>query len=84
MDLATGAFIVVDGGTGGDCQRYNRLRRTCHGIIRPSLFSAVGFSVRELGAAKALGRAIAEKPQTGSGRPSDDAPRPGGIRSIGG
>ncbi|MBN2294318.1 MAG: radical SAM protein [Pirellulales bacterium] len=66
MDLADGRFSVVHGGSGGDCRRCNRLRLTSDGQIRPCLFSDLGFSVRELGAAEAIGRAIAQKPPAGS------------------
>ena len=66
MDLGEGAFTVVEGGSGGDCPRCNRLRLTSDGRIRPCLFSNLSFSVRELGAAKALAMAVACKPQAGS------------------
>jgi cyclic pyranopterin phosphate synthase len=66
MGLEEGAFTVVDGGRGGDCPRCNRLRLTSDGRIRPCLFSNLSFSVRELGAAKALAMAVHNKPQTGS------------------
>ncbi len=65
MNLATGEFWVVDGGAGGDCARCNRLRLSCEGLVRPCLFSDVGFSVRELGAKAALMRAIEAKPESG-------------------
>ncbi len=66
MGLAAGAFTVVEGGRGGDCPRCNRLRLTSDGVIRPCLFSNLSFSVRELGAAKALAMAVHCKPQAGS------------------
>ena len=66
MDLAEGRFHVVVGGHGGDCPRCNRLRLTSDGQIRPCLFSNTSFSVRRLGAAKALCQAIAHKPEAGS------------------
>lgn len=65
MNLATGEFWVVDGGAGGDCARCNRLRLSCEGLVRPCLFSDVGFSVRELGAKAALVGAIEAKPESG-------------------
>lgn len=65
MNLATGEFWVVDGGAGGDCARCNRLRLSCEGLVRPCLFSDVGFSVRELGARAALMQAIEAKPESG-------------------
>jgi GTP 3',8-cyclase len=65
MHFETGRFAVVEGGSGGDCKRCNRLRLSSDGRIRPCLFSDIAFSVRELGAAEALRRAIAEKPEAG-------------------
>lgn len=65
MNLATGEFWVVEGGAGGDCARCNRLRLSCEGLVRPCLFSDVGFSVRELGARAALMQAIEAKPESG-------------------
>lgn len=66
MDLARGRFGLVQGGTGGDCPRCNRLRLSADGQIRPCLFSDLGYSVRELGAAEALRRAVEAKPASGS------------------
>jgi cyclic pyranopterin phosphate synthase len=66
MDLAGGTFTVVEGGQGGDCPRCNRLRLSSDGVIRPCLFSNLGFRVRELGAAEALARAARFKPHAGS------------------
>lgn len=65
MDLAKGQFWVVEGGAGGDCTRCNRLRLSSEGLVRPCLFSDVGFSVRELGARQALLRAVEGKPESG-------------------
>ena len=65
MHFATGRFSVVEGGTGGDCMRCNRLRLSSDGHIRPCLFSDVAISVRELGPMEALRRAVAEKPKAG-------------------
>jgi len=65
MDSATGKFSVVEGGTGGDCPRCNRLRLSASGLVRPCLFSDIGFSVRELGAGEALRRAVEKKPESG-------------------
>lgn len=66
MNLADGTFGSVEGGLGGNCQRCNRLRLSSDGQVRPCLFSNIGFSVRELGAAEALARAVGEKPAAGS------------------
>jgi cyclic pyranopterin phosphate synthase len=65
MDLARGAFWVVEGGLGGKCDLCNRLRLSSDGMVRPCLFSDMGFSVRELGAREALVRAITAKPESG-------------------
>ena len=65
MDFASGRFSVVEGGTGGDCPRCNRLRLSSDGMIRPCLFSDLSFSVRKLGAEEALRRAAGEKPRAG-------------------
>ncbi len=66
MNLAEGEFSVVIGGSGGDCVHCNRLRLSSDGMVRPCLFSDIGFSVRELGPREALLRAIGEKPECGS------------------
>ena len=85
MNLATGDFWIVEGGAGGDCRRCDRLRLSCDGIVRPCLFSDLGFSVRELGAERALRQAVDEKPERGAPCPREGlAYRAGGIRGIGG
>jgi cyclic pyranopterin phosphate synthase len=65
MDFASGEFSVVQGGSGGDCRRCNRLRLSSDGRIRPCLFSDLSYSVRELGADQALRLAVAHKPEAG-------------------
>jgi len=65
MDFGAGHFTVVEGGTGGDCPRCNRLRLSSDGHIRPCLFADASFSVRELGAAEAIRRAVEAKPVAG-------------------
>ena len=65
MDTSTGRFSVVEGGTGGDCPRCNRLRLTANGMIRPCLFSDIAFSVREMGPQEALRQAVEAKPEAG-------------------
>jgi GTP 3',8-cyclase len=65
MYFETGEFTVVDGGTGGDCPRCNRLRLSSDGHIRPCLFSDVSFNVRQLGPAEALQQAVEGKPAAG-------------------
>jgi GTP 3',8-cyclase len=66
MDLDSGDFSIVEGGTGGDCRICNRLRLTANGFIKPCLFSEIGFSVRELGVEEAIKRAVEHKPKQGS------------------
>lgn len=65
MNLSEGSFSRVIGGDGGDCARCNRLRLSCDGNIRPCLFSNLGFSVRKLGAARAIEAAVETKPERG-------------------
>ena len=66
MDLRRGKFSIVEGGSGGDCGRCNRLRLTSNGDIRPCLFSDLAFNVRVLGAAEAIRAALGAKPEAGS------------------
>jgi cyclic pyranopterin phosphate synthase len=66
MDLASGTFSVVHGGSGGHCARCNRLRLTPDGMVRPCLFSDRGYSVRELGPEEAMRRAVMDKPERGT------------------
>ena len=65
MHFKTGHFSIVEGGTGGDCPRCNRLRLSSDGNIRPCLFSDISFAVRRLGAKQALAQAVAQKPEAG-------------------
>ena len=65
MDLEKGEFSVVQGGSGGDCAICNRLRLTANGMIKPCLFSDIQYSVRELGAEKAIEMAVENKPRSG-------------------
>jgi cyclic pyranopterin phosphate synthase len=66
MDLANGEFYTVAGGSGGDCSRCNRLRLTANGMVKPCLFDDREYSVRELGARKALLMALENKPACGT------------------
>jgi cyclic pyranopterin phosphate synthase len=66
MDLATGEFYVVEGGDGGNCRKCNRLRLTSNGMVKPCLFNAIGYSVRQLGAKEAILQAIDNKPRCGT------------------
>ncbi|HDP75079.1 MAG TPA: radical SAM protein [Bacteroidales bacterium] len=65
MNLDEGIFGVVEGGEGGNCSTCNRLRLTADGILKPCLFSDIGYNVRELGIAKAIEMAIKNKPACG-------------------
>ena len=65
MEFAAGVFSVVEGGLGGDCERCNRLRLSSDGLVRPCLFSEIGFSVRDLGPKRALEQAASHKPESG-------------------
>jgi len=78
MDLARGEFYGVIGGMGGDCAHCNRIRLLANGLVKPCLFSELGFSVRALGAEEAIRRAIAAKPEKGT------CDTKGGFYNIGG
>jgi GTP 3',8-cyclase len=65
MDLHEGTFGQVIGGSGGHCASCNRLRLTSDGMVKPCLFSDIGYSVRELGPEKALKSALENKPACG-------------------
>ena len=65
MVFSTGTFSLVEGGEGGHCACCSRLRLSSDGYIRPCLFSDLAFSVRELGAARALAEAVRCKPEAG-------------------
>jgi cyclic pyranopterin phosphate synthase len=66
MNLETGTFSVVEGGDGGNCKTCNRLRLTATGMIKPCLFSDIGFDVRELGPRAAINLALGNKPRSGT------------------
>jgi cyclic pyranopterin phosphate synthase len=78
MNLAAGEFYIVDGGTGGNCSMCNRLRLTSNGIIKPCLFNAAGYSVRELGAKEAILLAVDNKPGSGTFNLEEEFCRIGG------
>jgi len=65
MNLETGQFWQVHGGTGGDCKLCNRLRLSSDGLLRPCLFTDLVFNVRELGPQEAIRRAVEAKPESG-------------------
>ena len=66
MDLSNGLFSEVEGGMGGRCNKCNRLRLSANGMIRPCLFDEQEYSVREMGAEKAMRLALMCKPLKGS------------------
>jgi len=66
MNLDTGEFWIVDGGTGGDCSICNRIRLSADGHVLPCLFSDIGFAVREYGNREAIEKAIGAKPEKGT------------------
>jgi GTP 3',8-cyclase len=66
MNLETGEFGVVEGGTGGNCSMCNKLRLSSDGYLRPCLFNDIKFNIRELGSEKAIQTAIEAKPQCGT------------------
>ena len=66
MITTEGQFWPVIGGHGGHCETCNRLRLSSNGMIRPCLFSDVAFSVRELGARRAIELALRAKPLSGA------------------
>lgn len=66
MNLHTGQYGIVDGGSGGNCSMCNRLRLTSNGMMKPCLFSNEGYSVRELGINQAIELALGLKPEKGS------------------
>jgi GTP 3',8-cyclase len=65
MTPEKGEFWAVEGGDGGHCSSCNRLRLSSNGMIRPCLFSDIGYSVRELGARNAIEMALKTKPESG-------------------
>lgn len=66
MNLQHGEFWPVYGGKGGNCHSCNRLRLTSDGFLLPCLFSDKSYHIKELGYAKAIETAIAQKPKSGS------------------
>lgn len=66
MNLTTGKYSVVEGGTGGNCAMCDKLRLSSDGNLRPCLFSDLAFPVRKLGPEEALRQAIDAKPERGT------------------
>jgi len=78
MNLKTGEFYPVNGGSGGICSVCNRLRLSADGHIVPCLHSGLRFNIRELGIEEAYRRAIAMKPEKGKGTESHEFSNIGG------
>ena len=70
MSLAQGNFSIVEGGSGGDCPRCNRLRLTANGMLKPCLFSHLEYDIRGLGFEKAVESALRHKPLKGVHNPT--------------
>jgi len=66
MITAEGQFWPVIGGHGGECGYCNRIRLSSNGMIRPCLFSDLAYSVRKLGARRAIEWAVHSKPESGA------------------
>ena len=71
MDLRNGEFSVVEGGDGGNCKVCNRIRLTASGLIKPCLFSDLGYDIRKLGIEEAINLAIGNKPESGTHNKSE-------------
>ena len=78
MNLKTGDFNPVEGGSGGICEICNRLRLTADGFIVPCLHSELRYNVRELGIEKAFRLAVELKPEKGIGTESHEFSNIGG------
>ncbi len=72
MNLAEGYFTTVEGGEGGNCSICSRLRLTADGLIKPCLFSNMGFDIRKMGIREAFLAAVAKKPQSGTVNQAND------------
>lgn len=66
MDIESGQFGVVHGGSGGHCASCNRLRLTSDGLLKPCLFSDIAFDIRKLDYKEAMRMAVDHKPKAGA------------------
>lgn len=66
MSLEHGVFSKVEGGEGGACGSCNRLRLTADGYLMPCLFSDIKYHIRTYSYEKALLKAVATKPASGT------------------
>ena len=78
MNLKTGEFSEVEGGSGGICSICNRLRLTADGFLVPCLHSGLRFNVRELGIYEAYRQAIELKHEKGTGTTTHEFSNIGG------
>jgi len=78
MNLKTGEFYPVKGGSGGICSVCNRLRLSADGHLVPCLHSGLRFNIRELGVQEAYRNAIEYKPEKGVGTESHEFSNIGG------
>ena len=78
MNLKTGEFSEVEGGSGGVCSICNRLRLTADGFLVPCLHSGLRFNIRELGIHEAYRQAVELKPEKGTGTTSHEFSNIGG------
>jgi len=78
MNLKTGKFYPVKGGSGGICSICNRLRLTADGHLVPCLHSKLRANIREMGVEKAYLKAIELKPEKGVGTESHEFSNIGG------
>jgi cyclic pyranopterin phosphate synthase len=78
MDLRNGEFSIVEGGDGGNCSTCNRIRLTANGLIKPCLFSDLGYDIRKLGIEKAIRLAVSNKPASGTYNKSEQFNEIGG------
>ena len=66
MNLGTGQFSVVEGGSGGDCKNCSRLRLTADGKLKPCLFDNLEYDIKKSGAEEAFRLAVLNKPACGT------------------
>jgi len=66
MDLESGKFGVVEGGSGGECLSCNRIRLSSDGKLRPCLFDDRFVDVRRVSYNEAIRQVIEMKPECGT------------------
>ncbi len=65
MSLKEGKFSVVEGGTGGDCEKCNKIRLSSDGKIYPCLFNDFSVDTENADIKETLVKVISNKPQKG-------------------